>query len=263
MATVDNPLFAEDDFSAFATEERLDAPVSRGWDGQPPSALVPPSPLLDAAKRDGKDAETGGGRAESSVDLRKRRERRERQRRALEAKNDELEREISILRLVSKTRMEEATATRVNAFRHLRAAEDHVKLLLAESAAKLDSMAAEKENRDSFRGNTRDGDVRYGTGTPPRTEERTDRPGVQSPPVDAAGHQSRVTRRAFEFEEKHILGKPESEAARLRAELAVMSATRAEMDAEAEEREGELEQAMRRIAALEATARRAGIRVDE
>ena len=141
MAAVDNPLFAEDDFSAFAPEDGVQAPEPSGWHGEPTGPLQPPSPLLDAAQREKlrasrRDRRDPGGR-----------ERRDGQRRrALEAKNEALEQEVSSLRRASETRADEALATRAKALRHLEAAEDHVGLLVKESAAKLETLAAEKEN---------------------------------------------------------------------------------------------------------------------
>ena len=44
MAAVDNPLFAEDDFSAFAPEDGVQAPEPSGWHGEPTGPLQPPSP---------------------------------------------------------------------------------------------------------------------------------------------------------------------------------------------------------------------------
>jgi hypothetical protein len=141
MGAVDNPLFAEDDFSAFAPEDGVQAPEPSGWHGEPTGPLQPPSPLLDAAQREKlrasrRDRRDPGGR-----------ERRDGQRRrALEAKNEALEQEVSSLRRASETRADEALATRAKALRHLEAAEDHVGLLVKESAAKLETLAAEKEN---------------------------------------------------------------------------------------------------------------------
>ena len=52
MAAVDNPLFAEDDFSAFAQDDDIQAPEPSGWHAEPTGPLQPPSPLLDAAQRE-------------------------------------------------------------------------------------------------------------------------------------------------------------------------------------------------------------------
>ena len=237
MAAVDNPLFAEDDFSAFAPGDGVQAPEPSGWRGEPTGPLQPPSPLLDAAQREKlrasrRDRRDPGGR-----------ERRDGQRRrALEAKNEALEREVSSLRRASETRADEALATRAKALRHLEAAEDHVGLLVKESAAKLETLAAEKENDATTY-------VRRATGddVDELWEARTS---MKLP----TRHHSKcvVERRKENDDETGAL----SEA---RAELAAVLATQAEMDAEAEEREKELRDAAARVEALEAMLRKAGV----
>ena len=233
MAAVDNPLFAEDDFSAFAPEDGVQAPEPSGWHGEPTGPLQPPSPLLDAAQREKlrasrRDRRDPGGR-----------ERRDGQRRrALEAKNEELEQEVSSLRRASETRADEALATRASALRHLEAAEDHVRLLIKESAAKLRSLtlAAEKENDRS---------------SPARDEEhatKNTRRGVRRRDDDDDSRNAERSR-----------AETPGDATSARAELAAALATRAEMDAEAAEREEELRNALARVEALEATLRKAGV----
>ena len=234
MAAVDNPLFAEDDFSAFAPEDGVQAPEPSGWHGEPTGPLQPPSPLLDAAQREKlrasrRDRRDPGGR-----------ERRDGQRRrALEAKNEALEQEVSSLRRASETRADEALATRAKALRHLEAAEDHVGLLVKESAAKLETLAAEKENDATRRRASTTGDD-----VDELWEARTSK---------HTRHHSKCVRRPKEDDDET------GALSKARAELAAVLATRAEMDAEAEAREKELRDAAARVEALEAMLRRAGV----
>lgn len=234
MAAVDNPLFAEDDFSAFAPEDGVQAPEPSGWHGEPTGPLQPPSPLLDAAQREKlrasrRDRRDPGGR-----------ERRDGQRRrALEAKNEALEQEVSSLRRASETRADEALATRAKALRHLEAAEDHVGLLVKESAAKLETLAAEKENDATRRRATTTGDD-----VDELWEARTSK---------HTRHHSKCVRRPKEDDDET------GALSKARAELAAVLATRAEMDAEAEAREKELRDAAARVEALEAMLRKAGV----
>ena len=234
MAAVDNPLFAEDDFSAFAPEDGVQAPEPSGWHGEPTGPLQPPSPLLDAAQREKlrasrRDRRDPGGR-----------ERRDGQRRrALEAKNEALEQEVSSLRRASETRADEALATRAKALRHLEAAEDHVGLLVKESAAKLETLAAEKENDATRRRATTTGDD-----VDELWEARTSK---------HTRHHSKCVRRPKEDDDET------GALSKARAELAAVLATRAKMDAEAEEREKELRDAAARVEALEAMLRKAGV----
>ena len=237
MAAVDNPLFAEDDFSAFAPEDGVQAPEPSGWHGEPTGPLQPPSPLLDAAQREKlrasrRDRRDPGGR-----------ERRDGQRRrALEAKNEALEQEVSSLRRASETRADEALATRAKALRHLEAAEDHVGLLVKESAAKLETLAAEKEN-DATRRRRATGDDVDELSYEARTESTSKN----------TRHDSKCVRRPKEEDDET------GALSEARAELAAVLATQAEMDAEAEEREKELRDAAARVEALEAMLRKAGV----
>jgi hypothetical protein len=232
MGAVDNPLFAEDDFSAFAPEDGVQAPEPSGWNAEPSGPLQPPSPLLDAAQREKLRASRHDRRDHGK------RERRDGQRRrALEAKNEVLEQEISSLRRASEIRADEALATRASALRHLKAAEDHVGLLIKESAAKLETLAAEKENDRRRRATSDDEELRARSpnDTTPSTMRHGDTPKSSR---SSAGDQN---------------------AARMQTEIAKLRATQAEMDAEAEEREEELRNAVARVEALEAMLKKAGV----
>jgi hypothetical protein len=231
MGAVDNPLFAEDDFSAFAPEDGVQAPEPSGWNAEPSGPLQPPSPLLDAAQREKLRASRHDRRDHGK------RERRDGQRRrALEAKNEALEQEISSLRRASEIRADEALATRASALRHLKAAEDHVGLLIKESAAKLETLAAEKENDRRRRATSDDAaSARSPNDRTPSTMRHGDTPKSSR---SSAGDQN---------------------AARMQTEIAKLRATQAEMDAEAEEREEELRNAVARVEALEAMLKKAGV----
>lgn len=232
MGAVDNPLFAEDDFSAFAPEDGVQAPEPSLWNAEPSGPLQPPSPLLDAAQREKLRASRHDRRFDGK------RERRDGQRRrALEAKNEALEQEISSLRRASEIRADEALATRASALRHLKAAEDHVGLLIKESAAKLETLAAEKENDRRRQKPTSDdaASARSPNDTTPSTMRHGDTPKSSR---SSAGDQN---------------------AARMQTEIAKLRATQAEMDAEAEEREEELRNAVARVEALEAMLKKAGV----
>jgi hypothetical protein len=231
MGAVDNPLFAEDDFSAFAPEDGVQAPEPSLWNAEPSGPLQPPSPLLDAAQREKLRASRHDRRFDGK------RERRDGQRRrALEAKNEALEQEISSLRRASEIRADEALATRASALRHLKAAEDHVGLLIKESAAKLETLAAEKENDRRRRATSDDAaSARSPNDRTPSTMRHGDTPKSSR---SSAGDQN---------------------AARMQTEIAKLRATQAEMDAEAEEREEELRNAVARVEALEAMLKKAGV----
>lgn len=232
MGAVDNPLFAEDDFSAFAPEDGVQAPEPSLWNAEPSGPLQPPSPLLDAAQREKLRASRHDRRDHGK------RERRDGQRRrALEAKNEALEQEISSLRRASEIRADEALATRASALRHLKAAEDHVGLLIKESAAKLETLAAEKENDRRRQKPTSDdaASARSPNDRTPSTMRHGDTPKSSR---SSAGDQN---------------------AARMQTEIAKLRATQAEMDAEAEEREEELRNAVARVEALEAMLKKAGV----
>ena len=242
MAAVDNLLFAEDDFSAFAPDDGIQAPEPSGWHGEPTGPVQPPSPLLDAAQRKKLRSSRHGRR-----DPGKRERRDGQRRRALEARNEALEREISSLRRASETRADEALATRASALRHLRAAEDHVGLLVKESAGRLRrltlAVSRENERLDARRtsddaASPRSARKHRAWTTPRRRDRRSDEDGNG----DAARSPSSTV-----------------DAMTARSELAAALATQAEMDAEAEEREEELRDALARVEALEAMLREAGL----
>lgn len=248
MGAVDNPLFAEDDFSAFAPEDGVQAPEPSGWNAEPSGPLQPPSPLLDAAQREKLRASRHDRRDHGK------RERRDGQRRrALEAKNEALEQEISSLRRASEIRADEALATRASALRHLKAAEDHVGLLIKESAAKLETLAAEKENDRRRRATSDDAaSARSPNDRTPSTMRHGDTPksGVHPRHDDDDVHGDA---------ERSRTSAGDQNAARMRTEIAKLRATQAELDAEAEEREEELRNAVARVEALEAMLKKAGV----
>ena len=118
---------------------------SRGWYGDDGS--LRPQSLeqgVSHSRRDhrGNDARDAGGSSTSADDRRE--AQRLRQRVAhLETTNARLEREIRSLRALASASANEATAVRVDALRHLTAAEDHVQLLHDESQSKLAALHAE------------------------------------------------------------------------------------------------------------------------
>ena len=234
MATLTNPLFAEEDFSAFSPDvTRVRVPVLHGWDDE--KALVPPSPLLTKSetkrlqdRRKG-SGDVGGTRGTKDRELQRTR--------VLQAKNDKLEGEIESLRNTTTLKSNEALATKANALRHLKSVEEHVHLLMDESKRKIDALAAEmeKENDLGFAG---------GGG------------------VDEKSNDSNVMRRDMQSASHSVYAPHESsavaEAIKLRTELNLFSQREAELDAEAEEREEELAQAVERIQKLEEALRLAG-----
>lgn len=141
----------------------------------------------------------------------------------LTAANDELESEVRKLRgevgeeqertRQEAARAEQSMAIRANALKHLQAAEDHVGLLIAESRSKLEALTREKEQMaPSNAGNV----------------------GAASP--GAVGRISDEERQELEL---------------LRGEVQEWAKTQEEMDAEAEEREGELMKAYAQITHLQ------------
>ena len=136
-----NP-FADEDHGAFPAEggHRL----QRGWYGDDGTFVPSPSSKTSHSRRDhrGNDARDAGGSSTSADDRRE--AQRLRQRVAhLETTNARLEREIRSLRALASASANETTAVRVDALRHLTAAEDHVQLLHDESQSKLAALHAE------------------------------------------------------------------------------------------------------------------------
>ena len=141
----------------------------------------------------------------------------------LEAANEKLEREVRALRRAAETANEENKSARANAARHLRAAEDHVGLLFAESRAKADAIAEELE----------------------RAATASEGPGAGEDPPGASGSATASAGERRELE-------------RLRAEVRRFADAQASLDAEAEEREGELAAAWAKIRELQAALVAAG-----
>ena len=122
-----------------------------------------------------------------------------------------------------------ASAAKANALAHLRAAEDHVALLLSESRAKVDALARETEK------------------TRASASASASRAALATMDANATVGDAGV---ASDADAK------ERELALLRAEVREYAATQAEMDAEAEERDAELKNAYDRIAKLQDALRR-------
>jgi hypothetical protein len=120
-----------------------------------------------------------------------------------------------------------ASAAKANALAHLRAAEDHVALLLSESRAKVDALARETEKT--------------------RASASASRAALATMDANATAGDAGV---ASDADAK------ERELALLRAEVREYAATQAEMDAEAEERDAELKNAYDHIAKLQDALRR-------
>lgn len=152
---------------------------------------------------------------------------------ALAAANEKLEQEVEALRASAteaearahqvEARGAEAMAVRANALKHLQAAEDHVGLLLNESRNKLEVMARENEGGTATRGSAA---PHVGAGT-------THAGGF-------GGGLADVERQELDL---------------LRGEVKEYMQTQAEMDAEAEEREGELKVAYEHIKQLQEALR--------
>jgi hypothetical protein len=122
-----------------------------------------------------------------------------------------------------------ASAAKANALAHLRAAEDHVALLLSESRAKVDALARETEK------------------TRASASASASRAALATMDATATAGDAGV---ASDADAK------ERELALLRAEVREYAATQAEMDAEAEERDAELKNAYDHIAKLQDALRR-------
>jgi chromosome segregation ATPase len=122
-----------------------------------------------------------------------------------------------------------ASAAKANALAHLRAAEDHVALLLSESRAKVDALARETEK------------------TRASASASASRAALATMDANATAGDAGV---ASDADAK------ERELALLRAEVREYAATQAEMDAEAEERDAELKNAYDHIAKLQDALRR-------
>ena len=120
-----------------------------------------------------------------------------------------------------------ASAAKAIALAHLRAAEDHVALLLSESRAKVDALARETEKT--------------------RASASASRAALATMDANATAGDAGV---ASDADAK------ERELALLRAEVREYAATQAEMDAEAEERDAELKNAYDHIAKLQDALRR-------
>ena len=120
-----------------------------------------------------------------------------------------------------------ASAAKANALAHLRAAEDHVALLLSESRAKVDALARETEKT--------------------RASASASRAALATMDANATAGDAGVASDA---------AAKERELALLRAEVREYAATQAEMDAEAEERDAELKNAYDHIAKLQDALRR-------
>lgn len=153
----------------------------------------------------------------------------------LSAANDKLEREVAALReetaeaeeraRLVEAKSADAATVRANALKHLQAAEDHVGLLLNESRKKLEAMARENEKIAAGEHPAgAGGDVAQGAG-----------PGF-------GGGLADVERQELDL---------------LRGEVKEYIQTQAEMDAEAEEREGELKIAYEHIKQLQEALRQA------
>ena len=123
-----------------------------------------------------------------------------------------------------------ASAAKANALAHLRAAEDHVALLLSESRAKVDALAREAEKK-----------------TRASASASASRAALATMDANATAGDAGV---ASDADAK------ERELALLRAEVREYAATQAEMDAEAEERDAELKNAYDHIAKLQDALRR-------
>jgi len=230
MAAVDNPLFAEEDFSLFAGTGGLTAPSHRGWHDN--KALVPPSPLFGTNETNphrGETKRTSDSGTSSKA-------------RALARRNDHLEAELASLRTRSALEVSQSAKTKANALRHLKAVEEHVGLLVNESSAKLETLAAEREKENALdfdERETNDSDVMRRLGRTNGEARETS------------------TRHRGDTGNKHSSAAI-AETERLRDELARFSQREAEMDLEAEERESELAQAVMRIELLEQALRLAG-----
>lgn len=228
-----NP-FADEDHGAFPAEggHRL----QRGWYGDDGTFVPSPSTKTSRSRLDhhrGDDAKDAGGSSASADDGRETRRLRERVAH-LETTNARLEREIRSLRALASASANETTAVRVDALRHLIAAEDHVRLLHDESESKLATLRAEMA---SVGGDAARGAAGEGTGGPSTSDAgpSTSRPspGPGPDPADADAE------------------------ARLRDEVRRFAAAQAEMDAEAEEREAELAAAWDKIRELQEALRAA------
>lgn len=147
----------------------------------------------------------------------------------LSAANDALEHEVAALREESAEAQErarlveaksaDAASARANALKHLQAAEDHVGLLLNESRKKLEAMARENEKIAAGEHPAgAGGGVAWGAG------------------AGLGGGLAAVERQELDL---------------LRGEVKEYIQTQAEMDAEAEEREGELKIAYEHIKQLQ------------
>ena len=233
MAAVDNPLFAEEDFSLFAGVGGFTAPSHRGWHGN--KALVPPSPVFGTNETN----ETNPHRGETK---RTRDSGTSSKARALARRNDHLEAELASLRTRSSLETTQSAKTKANALRHLKAVEEHVGLLVNESNAKLETLVAEREKENALDFDERD-------------ENES----------DVMRRRGRTNGEARETSTRHTgdTGNNHGSAAcaeteRLRDELVRFSNREAEMDAEAEERESELAQAVKRIESLTQALRLAG-----
>ena len=210
-----NP-FADEDHGAFPAEggHRL----QRGWYGDDgtfvpsPSTKTSRSRLADHHRAD--DAMDAGGSSASADDGRETRRLRERVAH-LETTNARLEREIRSLRALASASANETTAVRVDALRHLIAAEDHVRLLHDESESKLATLRAEMASVGGDAARDAAGEGTGGASTS----------GPSSGADDTEG--------------------------RLRDEVRRFAAAQAEMDAEAEEREAELAAAWDKIRELQ------------
>ena len=149
--------------------------------------------------------------------------------------NQKLEREVASLRndvmdAEERVRMVEAksadeAAVKANALKHLQAAEDHVGLLLTESRNKLEAMAAENEQIEA---------------------------GLMS---SAAGGRDAGDAAASAAYGGGLNDEERMELDLLRGEVKEYISTQAEMDAEAEEREGELKRAYEHIVQLQEAVR--------
>lgn len=201
--------------------------LQRGWYGNdgtyvPSPTKRAPKPSAETRPRHrgsgaaGDDRRGASGSSSSSRDLRERVA-------TLEAANEKLEREVRALRRAAETANEENKSARANAARHLRAAEDHVGLLLAESRAKADAIAEELE----------------------RAATASEGPGAGEDPPGASGSATASAGERRELE-------------RLRAEVRRFADAQASLDAEAEEREGELAAAWAKIRELQAALAAAG-----
>ena len=208
-----NP-FADEDHGAFPAEggHRL----QRGWYGDDGTFVPSPSSKTSHSSLDhrGNDARDAGGSSASADDRRE--AQRLRQRVAhLETTNARLEREIRSLRALASASANETTAVRVDALRHLTAAEDHVQLLHDESQSKLAALHAEMASVGGDAARDAAGEGTGGASTS----------GPSSGADDTEG--------------------------RLRDEVRRFAAAQAEMDAEAEEREAEWAAAWDKIRELQ------------